>query len=62
MDARVASVLSACPHPEKRRYLDEATAERQASSLRGRGPKRRVKPARAYRCRCGFFHVTTSGM
>jgi len=63
-DPLTTAMLDRCPNPEKRRYLDEATALSQASNLprlKRWIEKRRKKGAglRPYRCQCGFWHLTS---
>lgn len=42
-----------CPTPEKVKFLDKAGAQGHIDR------KWRGLPARAYRCTCGFWHVTS---
>ena len=63
-DPLTAAMLERCPHPEKNRYLDEATAISQASNLprMKRWIEKRSKKGLAlhpYRCRCGFWHLSS---
>lgn len=48
-----------CPHPEKRRYATKARARQAAGRLHAMGAELRM---RAYRCRCGEWHLTKQGV
>lgn len=50
--------MRTCPQPGKARYEGKRSADRAVKHIR----RDTIEPDtwRAYRCRCGFFHLTTS--
>lgn len=56
-----AAMRERCPQPSKHRYLDKTTALAQAGSIldRRKSKKHGSKELRPYRCRCGFWHLSS---
>lgn len=51
-----AAVVTLCPTPAKALY--RSAAEARAAAVVSARPDRRV-PLKAYRCRCGFWHLAS---
>lgn len=50
---------SKCPHPDKAQFRDRIAAELALAKIQTHGQARAKDPARAYRCRCGSWHLTS---